>query len=69
MFLCSLLSTLGGVLNAILCLGCIDSKVNYLVKFVSATEKCALIESTIFHIVKSERIVAEGDLVAETSTN
>jgi hypothetical protein len=28
-----------------------------------------LIESTVFLIVKSENIVAEGDPVAETSTN
>jgi hypothetical protein len=28
-----------------------------------------LIESTIFLIVKSENIAAEGDLVADTSTN
>jgi len=33
------------------------------------TEKYALIESTIFQIVKSEHIAAEGDPVAETSTN
>jgi hypothetical protein len=33
------------------------------------TEKYVLIESTVFLIVKSENIAAEGDPFAETSTN
>jgi hypothetical protein len=44
MFLCSLPTTSGGVLNAVLCLGCTDNKGLLFSKVVSSAEKYALMK-------------------------